>query len=167
MPPSTSHSRRSFIARTGGFLAALFLGRDVFARGGQLLAAGPGDPPEIPNEIVAKAIRDRFGDRTIRTGHVQLDMPAVAEDGRVVPVIIESDLPMTPDNYVKGIHLFVDHNPDVHLAGFYLTPAVGRVSITTRIKMKRTTWVRAVAETTGGDLWADYAHVNVTLNGCG
>jgi sulfur-oxidizing protein SoxY len=94
-------------------------------------------------------------------------MPLVAEDGRVVPVIIESDLPMTSERYVKGVHLIVDHNPDAHLAGFHLTPAVGTVSLSTRIKMKRTTWVRAILETNTGEVWADYARVLVTLNGCG
>ena len=39
----------------------------------------------------------------------------------------------------------MDHNPDAHLAAFHLTPAIGSVSISTRIKMKRTTWVRAIA----------------------
>ena len=55
-------------------------------------------------------------------------MPAVAEDGRIVPVIIESDLPMTADRYVKAVHLIVDHNPDPHLAAYHLTPALGSVS---------------------------------------
>ena len=94
-------------------------------------------------------------------------MPLVAEDGRIVPVIIESDLPMTADRYVKSVHLVVDHNPDPHLAAFQLTPAIGSVSISTRIKMKRTTWVRALAVTNTGEVWADYARVQVTLNGCG
>ncbi len=86
-------------------------------------------------------------------------MPAVAEDGRVVPVIIESRLPMRPENYVKAVHLIVDHNPDPHLAAFHLTPAIGEVSIQTRIKMKRSTWVRAILETSTGEVWADYARV--------
>ena len=58
----------------------------------------------------------------------------VAEDGRVVPVMIETDLPQTADRYVKAVHLIVDHNPDPHLAAFHLTPAIGAASITTRIK---------------------------------
>jgi predicted secreted protein len=128
--------------------------------------SGP-DDPEIPNEEVARIYRERFGGRPITRKHVQLDMPAVAEDGRIVPVIIESDLPMTAEHYVKGIHLIVDHNPDAHVAGFYLTPAVGQVSISTRVKMKRSTWVRAILETNTGELWADYTKVLVTLNGCG
>ena len=82
-------------------------------------------------------------------------------------MIIESDLPMTAEHHVKAVHLIVDHNPDPPLAAYYLTPALGSVAIETRIKMKRTTWVRAILETSTGDVWADYAHVNVTLNGCG
>ena len=94
-------------------------------------------------------------------------MPLVAEDGRVVPVIVESDLPMTDGQFVKGVHLIVDHNPDPHLAAFHLTPALGQVSLSTRIKMKRTTWVRAILELNTGEVWAAYARVLVTLNGCG
>jgi sulfur-oxidizing protein SoxY len=161
--------RRSFLRRIA-LAAGGIAGSSAIIDPTRLLAlaagAGPEDP-EIPNEAVAKIYRERFGGRPITRGHVQLDMPAVAEDGRIVPVIIESDLPMTAEKYVKGIHLIVDHNPDAHLAGFYLTPAIGQVSITTRIKMKRTTWVRAIAETNTGELWADYAKVLVTLNGCG
>ncbi|HEU5304642.1 MAG TPA: thiosulfate oxidation carrier protein SoxY [Gemmatimonadales bacterium] len=123
--------------------------------------------PEIPNAEVARILREISGGRPIRQGHVDLDLPAVAEDGRVVPVIIESDLPMTAERFVKGVHLIVDHNPDAHLAAFHLTPALGQAYISTRIKMKRTTWVRAIVETNTGELWAGYARVLVTLNGCG
>ena len=82
-------------------------------------------------------------------------------------LIIESDLPMSPERYVKAIHLVVDHNPDAHLAAFHLTPAIGSVSISTRIKMKRSTWVRALAQTSDGEIWGAYTKVAVTLNGCG
>jgi sulfur-oxidizing protein SoxY len=159
-------SRRSFL-RTATLATGALLGTGVAGRVEPLLAAPGPEDPEVPNEEVARILRERFGGRPIRRGHVSLDMPAVAEDGRVVPVMIESDLPMAPDAYVKGVHLIVDHNPDAHLAAFHLTPAIGSVAITTRIKMKRTTWVRCIVETSGGELWADYARVLVTLNGCG
>jgi len=169
MSGSTDLPRRSFL-QTLALASAGLLGVGAFGQSTRLLGverpAGP-DDPEIPNEAVARIYRERFGGRPITRGHVQLDMPAVAEDGRIVPVIIESDLPMTPERYAKGIHLIVDHNPDAHVAGFYLTPAVGQVSISTRIKMKRSTWVRAIVETNTGELWADYTQVRVTLNGCG
>jgi sulfur-oxidizing protein SoxY len=130
-------------------------------------AAGGPDDPEVPNEIVQKILAERFGGREIKRGHVTLDMPAMAEDGRVVPVGIESDLPMTPDQYVKGVFLIVDHNPDPLVTAFHFTPSLGPVSIQTRIKMKRTTWIRAIAETSTGELWADYLKVETSLNGCG
>ena len=162
-------SRRTFL-RTAALAATGLLGSGAFGRTERLPAAGAGtapDDPEVPNEIVAKILQDISRGRPITRGHLSLDMPAAAEDGRVVPLIIESDLPMTADRYVKAIHLVVDFNPDAHLAVYELSPAVGTVSLTTRIKMKRSTWVRAIAETSTGELWAAYAHVNVTLNGCG
>ena len=163
-------SRRSFL-RSCALAGAGLLGSGPLLRGERLLAlqhgaSGPGDP-EVPNEQVARILKDLFGDRPIRKGHLSLDMPLVAEDGRIVPVIIESDLPMTSAQYVKSVHLIVDHNPDPHLAAYYLTPAMGSVALQTRIKMKRNTWVRAILETSTGEVWAAYAHVNVSLNGCG
>jgi sulfur-oxidizing protein SoxY len=152
---------RSFLMGAAGLLVS---------RAERVLGAVPlagTEDPEVPNAQVARILKELFGNRPIKRGHVSLDMPVVAEDGRVVPVIIESDLPMTAERYVKGVHLIVDHNPDAHLAAFHLTPAIGSVSISTRIKMKRTTWVRAILETNTGDVWADYARVLVTLNGCG
>jgi sulfur-oxidizing protein SoxY len=158
--------RRSFFRSFLGSAAGLLVSRaePVLAATGM---AGWAEDPEVPNQQVARILRDLFGSRPIQKGHVSLDMPVVAEDGRVVPVMIESDLPMTPTRYVRGVHLIVDHNPDPHLAAFHLTPALGSLSLSTRIKMKRTTWVRAILETNTGEVWADYARVLVTLNGCG
>ena len=34
---------------------------------------------------------------------------------------------------------------------------MGKLSLQFRIKMKRTTWVRAIVETNTGEVWADYA----------
>lgn len=162
-------SRRTFL-RAAALAATGLLGSGALGQSERLLAAVSGagpDDPEVPNEIVAKILQDISRGRPITRGHLSLDMPTAAEDGRVVPLIIESDLPMTADRYVKAVHLVVDFNPDAHLAVYELSPAVGTVSLSTRIKMKRSTWVRAIAETSTGELWAAYAHVNVTLNGCG
>lgn len=166
MSHSDESSRRAFLRSCTAVAAGLIVSGPL-SRAEELLAAtGPADP-EVPNEEVARILREISGNRPIRRGHVSLDMPLVAEDGRVVPVIIETDLPMTAENYVRAVHLIVDHNPDAHLAAFYLTPALGKVSISTRIKMKRTTWVRAILQTSGGEVWAGYTRVSVTLNGCG
>ena len=157
--------RRSFICACAIAAVGTIVSSSVVNR---LVAATPGpEDPDVPNEEVARILQRISGGRPIRRGHVSLDMPLVAEDGRVVPVMIETDLPQTADRFVKTVHLIVDHNPDPHLAAFHLTPVIGAASITTRIKMKRTTWVRAIVETSSGEIWADYSRVRVTLNGCG
>jgi sulfur-oxidizing protein SoxY len=163
--------RRAFLQAVGLLGAALAL-EGASGAGARLSAAvrarwpGPDDPP-VPNEIVQRIMAERFQDRVIQRGHVTLDMPTMAEDGRYVPVVIESDLPMAADGYVKGVYLIVDHNPDPLVTAFHLTPTLGPVQIQTRIKMKRTSWIRAIAETSTGELWADYLKVETTLNGCG
>jgi len=164
MTTDGAKTRREFVQACGLAAGTLALSGAVPRA---LLAATEPEHPEIPNENVAKVYRECFGGRPITKGQLSLDMPLIAEDGRVVPVIIESALPMAEGEYVKTVRLIVDHNPDALLASFHLTPGMGRVELSTRIKMKRTTWVRAIAETSDGRLFADYAKVNVTLNGCG
>lgn len=159
--------RRSFIRACAATVAGIAASGTLVRRLAAIEYAGDPEDPEVPNEEVARILQRISGGRPIRRGHVSLDMPLVAEDGRVVPVIIETDLPMTREKYVRAVHLIVDHNPDAHLAAFHLTPALGAASISTRIKMKRTTWVRAIVETSEGEVWADYSKVRVSLNGCG
>jgi sulfur-oxidizing protein SoxY len=161
-------SRRSFCSLAGSgalALAALAVGVDRAEGASRALPhlVEDDDPPEQ----VKRVLEARFGKRPIRKGHVQLDIPEVAPDGRSVPVFIETDLPVTSDEYVKGVHIVVDHNPDIHLAAFELTPTLGSASIDTRIKMRRTSYVRAIAETSRGELWYAATKVFVTLNGCG
>ena len=168
MPESAPLSRRSFVARAASgalALAALAAGAtDALARAVRGSHAADDDEPHVQ---VKRVLEARFGKRPIRKGRVQLDIPGDAPDGRTVPLFIETDLPMTPGDYVKGIHIVVDHNPDGHLAEYRLTPALGAASIDTRIKMRRTSYVRAIAETSRGELWYAATKVFVTLNGCG
>jgi sulfur-oxidizing protein SoxY len=171
MSPNEPIERRSFLQACGLLGAALAVeGMSGAARrlpaAIRVIRPGPDDPP-VPNDTVQRILTERFQDRSIQRGHVTLDMPPMAEDGRYVPVIIQSDLPMAADQYVKGVFLIVDHNPDPLVTAFHLTPALGPVQIQTRIKMKRTSWIRAIAETNTGELWADYLKVETTLNGCG
>jgi len=148
------------------FLRAAFLGIAVLSLGGrELLGAGRGPGDDMP-DAAKKVLREHFGTRTIKDGHVSLDLPEVAPDSREVPIFIETDLPMDAGHYVKAIHLIVDHNPDIYVAGFELTPALGKASIDTRIKMRRSSQVRAIVETSTGELWWAHKLVYTTLNGC-
>lgn len=159
MDDRKSTDRRSFLRAAFLSVAALSLSaRELFG-----VARGPGD--DMP-DAAKKVLREHFGARTINDGHVSLDLPEVAPDSREVPIFIETDLPMDAEHYVKAIHLIVDHNPDIYVAGFELTPALGKASIDTRIKMRRSSQVRAIVETNTGELWWAHKLVYTTLNGC-
>ncbi len=161
MRDHASLDRRSFLRAGALTVAALALGEHGLAPDA---LAGPDDEM---TDAVRQVLKQHFGDRQIQYGHVQLDIPADAPDGRTVPVFIESDLPFDTRTHVKALHLLVDHNPDIYLARYELSPAVGAASIDTRIKMRRTSWVRAIAETSDGQLWGAAKKVFVGLNGCG
>ena len=162
-------TRRSFIRASCLALLAL-TARDWLLAARRLAARvrrqGPGH--DVPWKV-QQVLKQLFGDRPVQEGqgHVQFDVPTVAADGRVVPVMIESDLPMAADRYVKAIHILVDNNPDIHLAEFRLTPQIGQAFVGTRIKMRMTSPVRAIIEMSDGALWGAAADVRVTVNGCG
>jgi predicted secreted protein len=155
-------SRRTFLKSSALAVAALA------ATATAASAASPlfGGPDDEPGEDVKMVLREKFGDRPIRKGHVTLDTPDVAPDSREVPLLIESDLPMTADDYVKGFHIVVDHNPDIYLAGFAFTAAIGAATLDTRIKMRRSSHIRIIAETSKGALWTTSRFVFTSLNGC-
>lgn len=156
-----SQSRRTFLKSSA--LAVAAIAATGTAASASPLLGGPGDEPD---EDVKKVLRAKFGDRPIRDGHITLDVPDVAPDSREVPLLVESDLPMTADNYVKGFHIVVDHNPDIYLAGFEFTAAIGAATLDTRIKMRRSSHVRIIAETSKGELWTTSRFVFTSLNGC-
>jgi sulfur-oxidizing protein SoxY len=167
MPPGSDLTRRSFLGAAGLALGG-FAGQVALGSPRRLLArAFPAADDDAPGEAVRKVLTRLFGARPIRKGHVDLVMPENAPDGRTVPVFIESDLPMEAGDYVQALHLLVDKNPDIHLAEFRFTPMAGKASVDTRIKMRATSWVRAVAETSRGELWYASFKVFPASNGCG
>src|SRR3989304_711639 len=98
----SAFTRRSFVKSSG--LAVLALAaKDVAAASWRV----GGSARDIPWKV-QQVLKRLFGDRTIQEGHVQLDVPTVAADGRVVPVLIESDLSMSP---APGSYVTAGHHP--------------------------------------------------------
>ena len=74
-------SRRGFIKATGAVCTAVLMAGAI-----------PGLLKPVMAEEKAEDIKDTlkklFGDKKIETGHVDLDVPIIAENGAVVPVTI-------------------------------------------------------------------------------
>jgi sulfur-oxidizing protein SoxY len=84
-----------------------------------------------------------------------------------VPLTVSVESPMTAADHVKAIHIFADKNPTPDVASFQLTPAMGRASADTRIRLGQTQDVVAIAEMSDGTLFMARAEVKVTIGGCG
>ncbi|NIA04581.1 MAG: thiosulfate oxidation carrier protein SoxY [Proteobacteria bacterium] len=174
-----SHSRREFLKKTGVASAALLslsalssvipMGNGKAGNGSNW--PGPREAEAAPAAPSTGAIKDKlratFGDRKIEMSHVTMKTPIIAENGAVVPVNISSDLPMKPGNYVKKIYIFVDENYNPFIASMDLTPASGKAAFSLRIKMRKTSQVRAIVETNKGKLYGTTKTVKVTIGGCG
>jgi sulfur-oxidizing protein SoxY len=161
---------RRDLLRVGGIIGsagvAVALGLGGFMR----VAAQPaqlGMPK--PDEKVEETINRLFGTRSITPadGKVKLEAPLIAENGAVVPVTVEADLPMTPQNYVKSIYIIADNNRRPLNAKFSLTPEAGQATISTNIRLAQSTDVRAVVEMNDGALYMVKQAVKVTVGGCG
>jgi len=122
-----------------------------------------------PEEKIAETIKRLFGDRKIQDGSamMKLDVPAIAENGSVVPVKVEVMQESTPQKYVKKIYFIVDKNRRPMSANFSLTPDVGKPFIGTNLRLGATTPIRAVAEMNDGTLLSVTREVKVTVGGCG
>jgi sulfur-oxidizing protein SoxY len=92
---------------------------------------------------------------------VSLTAPDIAENGAVVPMTVQSNMPG-----VKRLLLLVDKNPSPLVAQFMVNPAV-ESSYQTRAKMSQSCDVYAVAVMADGKTVFAKKEVKVTLGGCG
>lgn len=117
-------------------------------------------------EAVQQAIRERIGERQPQPGGMSLTLPKIAETGNSVPLTVTVDSPMTPENHVLRIHIFVPGNPLPVAATYHLGVRAGKAEISTRIRLARTQRVLALAEMHDGSVRSDAASIVVTLGAC-
>lgn len=124
-----------------------------------LLADWPKDSFETKD--IPAVLKKLYGtDVTENDPAIQIKVPEIAENGSVVPITVETDLPE-----VTQIALFASTNPSPLAADFRLTKNVPPY-ISTRIKMSKTGDVLAVVQA-AGKLHSARQEVKVTIGGCG
>ena len=122
-------------------------------------AAWPADAfaAKTPDE----ALRSLFdGQALIPTGRIRIDLPALAEDGSVVPLTVAVDL-----DDVQSISVIAGKNPVPLIARFDLGANAVLPEISTRIKLAETSTVTVVANA-AGRLYIASRDVRVTRGGC-
>ena len=83
---------------------------------------------------------------------IALDAPARADDAAIVPIAIRTRLLQTAARRIDKVYLIIDNNPSPISAIFQFTPLSGRADIETRVRIDEYTHVRAIAETSDGQL---------------
>ncbi len=110
---------------------------------------------------------DVFGERPIRENSpvMLLTAPPRAEDAALVPVELRAALPPGDPRTITKITLIVDENPAPVAASFKLGPNRREAHLSTRLRVNAYSFVRAVAETSDGELHMTSRYVKAA-GGC-
>ncbi len=151
-------SRRRLLAAVLGF-TGLAAGAVPTGRSRQTLAAPPSSDlgPDRFRKALSLELR---GAQVVDSSEITLEVPAIAEDGAVVPIRLESRIPAT-DRLV----LFVERNPFPLIAAFQFRGAA-RPWVATRIKINESSTVVLLARA-GGQYYRTAQWVRVVRGGCG
>ena len=147
-------TRRRFLALTGG--AAVLGAMPIVAA----------KPARATPALMATAMRDVTGSAVVRAGKVKLDVPPLVENGNTVPMTVSVTSPMTAEDHVKSIHVFVEKNPQPNVGNFVLGPHAGRAQVSTRIRLADSQKIVAIAKMSDGSFWSATVDVVVTLAAC-
>jgi sulfur-oxidizing protein SoxY len=132
--------------------------------GAAVLGAIP--PAKATPATMATAMRDITGAAVVRSGKVKLDVPPLVENGNTVPMTVSVTSPMTAEDHVRSIHVFVEKNPQPNVGNFVLGPRAGRAQVSTRIRLADSQKIIAIAKLSDGSFWSATADVVVTLAAC-
>ena len=132
--------------------------------GAAVLGAVP--PAKATPAMMATAMREVTGAAVVRTGKVKLDVPPLVENGNTVPMTVTVTSPMTAEDHVRSIHVFVEKNPQPNVGNFVLGPRAGRAQVSTRIRLADSQKIVAIAKLSDGSFWSATADVVVTLAAC-
>lgn len=111
-------------------------------------------------KTLGEAMKSLGAPSPVTSESVVIKAPAVAENGAVVPLVVESRLPGT-----ESIMLLVEKNP-TPLAATFTIPSGTEASISTRVKMGQTSDVYALVKAQGR-FYVKKQEIRITLGGCG
>ncbi len=135
------------------------------AFGGCWLAPGTARAERPAQAFAAKtadqALRELFGELPIQTSdRIHITLPALAEDGAVVPLTVETDLPA-----VASISVVSGKNPVPLIARFDFGATADGGFLETRIKLAESQQVTVVVKS-DGVLYSAQKAIEVIIGGC-
>lgn len=159
-----SMSRRAFLQTTAGGTALLVVAAAGFSPRLGIAATEPAaalDPRKpFQGNTIDEVVKALGGTSAEKSSEIALQAPEIAENGAVVPLVIESKLPGT-----RMIAIVSEKNPHA-LSAVFNIPDGAEAYVMTRVKIAETSKVTAIVQTDKGFFYTDQL-VKVTLGGCG
>ncbi len=143
--------------------------RQVLAGGGGALGAlawWPGAALATPKDARARLATLTKGAR-LKKGRVRMKLPALTDQGPFTRLVVTVDSPMTEDDHVKAIHIVAERNTVPEVASFHLGPGNSLAKVSTRIRLKKSQNIIAVAEMSDGTAYLGRARTKVLRGGGG
>ena len=106
-----------------------------------------GPEPTTWNKELKKLLYD--DDEVINDGSkiMKMTSPYRALDAAIVPITVSFKIDQNGEEFIRDLTLIVDENPSPLVSKFKFTKKSGNASLTTRIRIDKYTYVRAIAET--------------------
>ena len=143
--------RRQFIVVAAGAVGSLpALAQQQFAR------------TQDVRPLIARLTRGK----PTQEGGIELELPAIAENGNAVPVRVKVESPMREEDHVDAIHIIADRNPRSLVASFHMGPESGRAEVNTRIRLAGSQRLTVLAEISGERYRILHQDVLVTSAAC-
>jgi len=108
--------------------------------------------------------RKMIDERPPIEGRVSIDAPYIVNPGDSLSVRVSVESPMTARDYVASVHIYVADDPWTRVASFYFAPQGCGPSAATRVTMKETGYLIAIAKMHDGALYMARHLVKVTAN---
>lgn len=151
-------SRRKALKTGGGMtlLGALFAAGLLKPQS----AAAQWNKEAFSTKSIADTLKALGGSGAADSADIVITAPAIAENGAVVPVSVQSRIPNT-----ESIAVLIEKNPNMLAASFDI-PSGTDANVGTRVKMGQTSDVYAIVKA-DGKFYKAVKEVKVTLGGCG
>ncbi len=148
-------TRRQVVAGGGGAAIAFA----VLGLAPGVALASPKDAKEMLAELT--------GGVALNKGRVHVTLPKITDKGPFTRITVSVDSPMDKDDYVKAVHIVSERNTVPEVTSFYFTPMSGRAEVTTRIRLRETQVIVAVAELSDGTAYIGKGRTKISTGGGG
>lgn len=110
-----------------------------------------------------------FAGKTVEDGSqlIQITVPAVAEDAGIVPISVGIDTFHLAALQVAKVYLITDANPVQLTAIFHFPDNKQPIHFSTRVRLEKSTYVRAIVETRDGRYYMHKVGIKTPGGGCG